>query len=200
MRKNVSRDSRRSIRWIALLLAAGLLAAGAAGGGQSADPIWPPRKVPLHLPVDDEVYYDFASYAVSLARPTAVELGLPNGKVLFYSVDLPDTFSTASEDPAERYLAMILSDSKDRGFDFSGYAGEELAGCLVLYANLGVSHAFLALCSPEGRVAGFWEDDYKKPADPERQLNHWSVLGVETKDLPCIDVNVVIPGLTQPQG
>ncbi|MBP7401958.1 MAG: hypothetical protein KBA30_05020 [Clostridia bacterium] len=132
----------------------------------------------LGLPVDEDTFWRFGYALYERVDEAARAAGLEYGQPSYFEYRLPDTWDEAAEDSAERYLAHRLRESASAGFDFSALAGEDVAGCLWVYASDGRSRVYIGICGPDGAIRGLWEDEFR-PADGEESWNHWSALELE---------------------
>lgn len=146
---------------------------------------------PLKLPVDDDTFWFFVSDLRAITSPMAAERKLSSSRPDYFQYQMPDTLDSDSDDPAVRYLSKKLEESRALGYDFSVLTGKKIAGCVMVYADMGKSHAYIGLCGENGKIAGLWEDDFLKPDDSAMAEDHWSVLGLETKELKTtvVDTN-----------
>jgi len=149
----------------------GVISEKTAKGGMPTTP-------KLGLPVDEDTFWQFGHALYEIVSEKAHAAGLEYGQPSYFEYRLPKTWDETSEDLAERYLAHCLRASVDAGFDFSSLTGQDIAGCVWIFASDGKSRVYIGLCDPDGAICGLWEDDFR-PAEGAADWEHWSVLDLE---------------------
>lgn len=141
------------------------------------------ERAPLGLPVDDDAFYEFTITLQLITDPMAATLGLPYGRIEYFEYKMPDTLHADSPAPVESYLAGKLTESRSAGYDFSSLQGQKIAGCILIYGDVGASAVYIGLCGEDGQIEGLWADSYAVSTDTDVTEAHWTVLGLETERL-----------------
>ena len=186
-----NRGGRSAVLMISILVVLLLVCNAGCGviGQKKTEPNYLyPTPAPLNLPVDEDTFWMFSYKLRAITDTMAAKRELTSSRPDYFQYQLPETLASDSDDPAVRYLAEKLDESKQLGYAFSSLLGKNVAGCVMVYANLGVAHVYIGLCDEAGEVTGLWEDDYNKPAQVGEDTLHWSVLGLVTKELKSTTV------------
>lgn len=112
-----------------------------------------PTPAPLNLPVDEDTFWMFSYKLRAITDTMAAKRELNNSHPEYFQYQLPEMLASNSDDPAIRYLAVKLDESIQLGYDFGSLLGKNVAGCVMMYANLGITHVYIGLCGEAGEVS-----------------------------------------------